>query len=88
MLKPKTFFAHSITKPLESTLEFNNFANNLQTNSVTLDKNGKRAPTQLAPPVSGQAYGLQFPDFFETQCWQPCSHRYRLLLLMKLLIIN
>ena len=52
---PKTqdFFAHLITKPLTSTLKFKTFDFVLQKNSVISDKNGKSAPTQLAPPVPG-----------------------------------
>ena len=57
-----------ITKPPASTLEFKNFDFILQNISVTLNKNGKSAPTQLAPSVKHFA---KFPDFFETQCWQP-----------------
>ena len=78
MLKTKTFFAYLITKPPASTLEFNNFDFVLQKIFVTSDENGKRAPTQLAPPVPGQAYGnayvkqfTKFLDFFETKFWQP-----------------
>ena len=51
------FFAHPITKPPASTLAFKNFDSILQRNSVISDKNGKSIPTQLAPPVPGQAYG-------------------------------
>ena len=36
-----------------------NFDSILQNNSVTIDKNKKNSPTQLAPPVPGQAYDLQ-----------------------------
>ena len=72
-------FAHLITKPPASTLEFKNFDSILQKISVIPNKNGKSASTQLAPPVPGQAYGsntyvkhfAKFPDFLETQCWQP-----------------
>ena len=56
MLKTKTFFANPITKPPVSTLEFKNFDFVFQKKIVTLDKNGKSAPTQLAP---GQAYELR-----------------------------
>ena len=59
MLKTKTFFAHLITKPPASTLEFKKFGFILQKNSVTPDKNGKNALTQLAPPMPGQAYALR-----------------------------
>ena len=55
----KAFFAHLITKPPASTLEFKNFYSILQKKIVTLNKNGKSAFTQLAPPVPGQAYGLR-----------------------------
>ena len=58
MLKTKTFFAHPITQPPASALKFKNFDFILQKNSVISDKNGKRAPTQLASPVPRQAYGL------------------------------
>ena len=58
-LKTKTFFAHLITKPQTSTLKFENFDSILQKVSVTSDKNGKSVPTQLAPSVPGQAYGLR-----------------------------
>ena len=73
MLKTKTFFAHLITKPPASTLEFKKFGFILQKNYVTPDKNGKSAPTQLAPPVSGRSMACddtyvkhfaKFPDFF------------------------
>ena len=78
MLKTKTSFAHPITKPPASTLELKNFDSILRKNFVTPDKNGKSAPTPLAPPVPGQAYDLgryfaKFPEFFKTQCWQPWS---------------
>ena len=59
MLTTKTFFAHPITKPPASTPELKNFDSILQINSVIPDQNGKNAPTQLAPPVPGQAYGPQ-----------------------------
>ena len=58
MLKTKILFAHPLTKPLASTLELKSFDFILQKISVTLDKNGKGAFTQLTPPVPGQAYGL------------------------------
>ena len=60
MLKTKTLFAYLITKTPASTLEFKNFDSILQKHSVTviLTKMGKAPPTQLAPPVPGQAYGL------------------------------
>ena len=45
----------------------------LHKHSVALDKNGKWAPTKLASPVPGRPMPFEkFPDFFETQCWQPC----------------
>ena len=73
MLKTKTLFAHSMTKPPASTIELEKFDSILQKISVTLDKNGKSASTQLAPPVPGgpmacgNAYVkhfAKFPDFF------------------------
>ena len=45
MLKTKTFFAHPITKPPASTLEFKNFDSMLKKVSVIPDKKGKSAPT-------------------------------------------
>ena len=57
-LKPR-LFAHPITKPPANTLDFKNFDSILQKNSVTSNKNGKSAPTQLASPVPGQAYSLR-----------------------------
>ena len=57
MRNTKTFFSHPITKPPASTLDFKNFDSILQKISVTRDKNGKSAPTQLAPTVSG--HGLR-----------------------------
>ena len=59
MLKTKTFFAHPITKPSASTQEFKNFDSILQKLSVIPNKNGKSAPTQLAPPMPGQAHGTR-----------------------------
>ena len=48
--------------------------------SVTLDKNGKNAPTQLALPAPEQAYGLAYnkhfakaPYLFEKQFWSSAS---------------
>ena len=52
-LKPR-LFAHPITKPPASTLEFKDFDFIWQKNSVNSDKNGKSASTQLAPPVPGR----------------------------------
>ena len=59
MLKTETFFVHPITKSPASALELNDFDYILQKNSMILDKNGKSAPTQLDPPVPGQAYNLR-----------------------------
>ena len=54
------FFANPIIKPPASTLEFKNFDSILQKKTfVTPNKNERSAPTQLAPPVPGQAYGLR-----------------------------
>ena len=63
MLETKNFFAHPIAKLPVSTLEVKNFNSILQKVSVTLDKNGKSAPTQLAPPVSVKDFA-KFPDSF------------------------
>ena len=52
-------FCTSHYKPPADTLEFKNFDSILQKNSVTPDKNGKNALTQLAPPMPGQAYALR-----------------------------
>ena len=63
MLKTETFFAHTITKCLNQ--EFFCKSHHKTTSKqkkfcdLTPDKNWKSAPTQLAPPVPGQAYGLQ-----------------------------
>ena len=75
MLKTNTSFAHPITKPPASTLEFKNFDSKrflwLQT------KTGNIAPTRLAPPAPGRPMACgnayvkhcaKFPDLFETQC--------------------
>ena len=51
----KTFFAHLIT----SAQKFKNFDFILQKKFRDLRQNGKRARTQLAPPVPGQAYCLR-----------------------------
>ena len=56
------FFAYPITKPPASTLKLKNLDFILQKLSVTLRKTGKNwesVPTQLVPPVLGQAYGLR-----------------------------
>ena len=53
------FFAYPITKPQASTLKLKNLDFILQKLSVTLDKNWESVPTQLVPPVPGQAYGLR-----------------------------
>ena len=53
-----TFFAHPITKPPASTLEFKNFDFSLQTNFVILDKNEKSAPH---PAGSSCAWAGQWP---------------------------
>ena len=58
MLKTNIFFAHSITKPPANILEFKNLDSILQKISVTPDKSGKSALTQLALPVPGQAGDL------------------------------
>ena len=77
MFKTKTFLHIPSQKHQQSTLEFKNFDSILQKKIVTLDKNGKSVPTQLAPPVPmdcGNAYVkhfAKFPEFFVTQCWQP-----------------
>ena len=63
-LKPR-LFAHPITKPPANTLDFKSFDSILQKNSVTLDKNGKSAPTRLAPPVPSQS----FQTLLKHQCW-------------------
>ena len=49
-LKPR-LFAYPITKPPANTLQYKNFYSSLQTIFATPDKNGKSAPTQLAPLV-------------------------------------
>ena len=49
-LKPR-LFAHSIIKPLASTLKFKNFDSHLQNISVAPNKSGKSGPTKLVPPV-------------------------------------
>ena len=72
MLKTKTFFAHPITKPPASTLEFKNFDFILRKNFVTL-------PSWLLrwlgrPMARGNAYPkhfTKFPHFFKTKFWQP-----------------
>ena len=68
MLKKPRPFAHPITKPPASTLEFKNFDSILQKISVTLNKNGKR-PHQagFCAWACGNTYVkhfAQFPDFF------------------------
>ena len=58
----QNFFAYPITKPPASTLKLKNLDFILQKLSVTLGKTGKNwesAPTQLVPPVPGQAYDLR-----------------------------
>ena len=85
MLKTKTFFAHPITKPPASTLEFKDFDFILQQISVIPEKNGKSAPTPPSwlllclgrPMTCSNAYVkhfAKFPDFFKTQCWKLCLH--------------
>ena len=59
MLKTETFLHIPSQKILASTLELKNFDSILPKNSAPLDKNGKSAPTQLAPTVSGHTYGLR-----------------------------
>ena len=81
-LKPRLFFAYPITKPPTRTQEFKSFDSILQ--KKFCDFRQKR--TKLPPPswlllllgrpmACGNAYVkhfAKFPDFFETQCWQPC----------------
>ena len=58
----QNFFAYPITKPPASTLKLKYLDFILQKLSLTLGKTGKNwesAPTQLVPPVPGQAYGLR-----------------------------
>ena len=52
-LKPRLFCISYHKTTSKHSIEFKNFDSILQKNSVTLDKNGKSAPTQLAPPVPG-----------------------------------
>ena len=59
MLKTETFLHIPLQKIPASTLEFKHVDSILPKNFAPLDKNGKSAPTQLAPTVPGQAYGLR-----------------------------
>ena len=75
MLKSKTFFAHPITKPPASTLEFKSFDSILQKNFYDfrqkLEKRPHQAGSSCAWVTSTLNTSRSFPDFFETQCWQP-----------------
>ena len=79
MLKTKTFL-HILTKPTASTQNSKLLTLFCKKISVTSDKNGKSAPPSWTlclgrPMACGNAYVkhlAKFPDFFETQCWQPC----------------
>ena len=78
MVKTKTFFAHPIAKPPAIALELKNFNSILQKKLVISDKNGKSAPSWLLLCLGrymtcGNKHFAEFPDCFETQCWQPCT---------------
>ena len=71
MPKTKTSFAHPITKPPASTLEFKNFYSYFAKYFCDPQtKTRKTCPPQLVPPVAcGNAYVkhlAKFSDFFET----------------------
>ena len=59
MVKTKTLL-HILSQNHQQApyADFKNFNSILQKISATLDKTGKALPTQLAPPMPGQTYGL------------------------------
>ena len=80
MLKTKTLFAHSMTKPQANILEFKNFDSILQQKNLWSWIFGKASSLSWLllclgrPMASSYAYlkhFTKFPDFFETQCWRP-----------------